>query len=475
MSSAHAAPPAPRPAPDAGTVSPAREGAADGLAPAAGPEEAPEVWPLTARAVGGELHVGGVSLPALAEACGTPLYVVDEADFRERARQWRAAGADRVHYASKAFLCAEMVRWVDAEGLHLDVCSGGELELAVATGFDPARIVLHGNNKLPAELAAAVRHGVGVVVVDCLEEIERLSAQARAAGRVQDVYLRIAPGVAAETHDYMATGSDDVKFGFPISGGHAEQAALTVHRTPGLRFVGVHSHIGSQIVDTSGLRTAAARIAAFVRMLAERHGITITEIDLGGGAGIPYLPGRPRLRPADAVAALRAGIAEVLDPREVRLAVEPGRSMIGTAGVTLYRVGVVKDGLRRRFVSVDGGMSDALRPSLYAAQYTAWTANRSLTGPPRHSVVVGKHCESGDVVVPDIALPEDVAVGDLLAVPATGAYHHVMASNYNFQPRPAVVAVADGRARLMVRRETPADLLARDAAGQAVDLEGSPR
>jgi len=447
--------------------------AADGLAAAAGPDLAPDVWPLTARTVAGELRIGDVPLPALAEACGTPLYVVDEADFRARARAWRASGADRVHYASKAFLCAEMVRWVDSEGLHLDICSGGELELAVAAGFDPGRIVMHGNNKLPSELAAAVSHGVGVVVVDCLEEIDRLGRLARRTGRVQDVYLRVAPGVSAHTHDYIATGGDDVKFGFPISGGFAENAVLAAHRTAGLRLSGIHSHIGSQILDTAGLRAAAARIAGFVRLMTERHGIAVEEIDLGGGAGIPYLPGQRRLEPTEFVAALRAGVSEALDPDRVRLAVEPGRSMIGTAGVTLYRVGVVKDGTRRRFVSVDGGMSDALRASLYATPYTAWTANRRLTGAPRHTVVCGKHCESGDIVVPDLALPDDIRVGDLLAVPATGAYHHAMASNYNLQPRPAVVAVADGRARLMVRRETAADLLSRDAAGQQVPLGGS--
>ncbi|MGW1069051.1 diaminopimelate decarboxylase [Streptomyces aureus] len=451
-------------APAAGTPLP------DGLAPAASPESAPEVWPLTARTVEGRLHVGGVALDDLAAALGTALYVVDEADFRHRARSWRASGADRVHYASKAFLCAEMVRWVDSEGLHLDVCSGGELQLAADTGFDPARIVFHGSNKSVAELEAAVAHGVGVVVVDCLEEIERLADAASAAGKVQDVYVRIAPGVAAETHDYMATGGDDVKFGFPVRGGHAERAVLAVAARPELRLAGVHSHIGSQITATEGLTLAAERVGAFVAGLAERHGIPVDEIDLGGGAGIPYLPGQPRLQPSEFTAALREGLDRALPGTRVRLAVEPGRSMIGTAGLTLYRVGAVKDGLRRRFVSVDGGMSDALRPSLYLARYTAWTANRTANGEPVHAAVVGRHCESGDVVVPDIALPDDITAGDLLAVPATGAYHHVMASNYNAQPRPAVVAVRDGRARLMIHRETPEDLRRREAHGEPVDL-----
>ena len=351
----------------------------DTLPMAAGPQEAPTVWPLTATTLGGQLHIGGVSMPALAQVCGTPLYVVDEADFRERARRWREeSGADRVHYAAKAFLCAQMVRWVDAEGLHLDVCSTGELGLALSTGFDPARIVLHGNNKSLGELAVAVERGVGVVVLDCDEELDRLAKLAQAAGRVQEVYVRVAPGIAANTHAHIATGSDDVKFGFPIAGGHAERAALAVAAAAGLRLKGIHAHIGSQLLDTEGLRAAARRVGEFVRMLAQRHRISITDIDLGGGAGIAYLPGQVSLEPARFTAELRAGLAEVIDPSAVRLAVEPGRSMIGTAGVTLYRVGVVKDGLRRRFVSVDGGISDALRPSLYGAKYTAWVANRAV-------------------------------------------------------------------------------------------------
>ncbi|MFD3571152.1 diaminopimelate decarboxylase [Streptomyces sp. NPDC058667] len=443
---------------------------APALTPAASPEQAPEVWPLTARTVDNRLHVGGVAMDDLVRACGTALYVVDEADFRHRAAQWRQSGADRVHYASKAFLCAEMVRWVDSEGLHLDVCSGGELELAVANGFDPARIVFHGNNKSPDELAAAVAHRVGVVVVDCHEEIDRLARAAARTGRVQDVYVRITPGVAAETHAYMATGGDDVKFGFPVREGHAERAVLAVASHASLRLAGVHCHIGSQITATEGLALAAERVGLFVADMARRHAVTVDEIDLGGGAGIPYVPGDLRLDPAEFTAALRTGLARVLPPGTVRIAVEPGRSMIGSAGVTLYRVGAVKDGLRRRFVSVDGGMSDALRPSLYEARYTAWTAGRTPRGTPVHSVIVGRHCESGDVVVPDIALPSDITPGDLLAVPATGAYHHAMASNYNAQPRPAVVAVSDGQARLMVRRESPADLRRRDAHGEPVQL-----
>jgi diaminopimelate decarboxylase len=440
-----------------------------------GPAGAPEVWPLTATTVDGELHIGGVSMVQLAAACGTPLYVVDESDFRERARVWRdESGADQVHYASKAFLTSLMVRWVDSEQLHIDVCSLGELDTVTASGFDPTRIAMHGNNKSIAELTAAVQRGVGVVVLDCEEEISRLAAIAAAAGTIQDVYIRVAAGVTAQTHEFMATGSDDVKFGFPITDSHAEHAAVNVAAQPSLRLRGLHSHLGSQLLSTEGLRDAARRVGGLVETLEQRHRISIGNLDLGGGAGIAYLPGEQRMQPTEFVAALRAGLRDVLDPDTVKLAVEPGRSLIGTAGVTIYRVGVVKDGIRRRFVSVDGGISDALRPSLYGARYTAWVANR-VTGPETtHSIVVGRHCESGDVVVPDLMLASDIAIGDLLAVPSTGAYHHAMANNYNFQPRPPVVSVCEGEARVMVRRETMADLVVRDNHGENLDLTSVP-
>jgi len=436
-------------------------------------EQAPEVWPVTAQRVGGQLHIGGVSLSELATACGTPLYVVDEYDFRMRAREWlRDSGADQVHYASKAFLTSEVVRWADSEGLHLDVCSGGELQCALDAGFDPARIVFHGNNKSEVELSSALDSGIGVVVVDCEDEITRL-ARLTERRETQAVYLRVAAGVDASTHAYMATGGDDVKFGFPLADGSAERAAVRIAATPGLELVGVHSHLGSQLQATDELREAAAKIGRFVRDLTNRVGIHVKDIDLGGGAGIAYLPGERRLSPADFGAALREGLATEIDLATVRLAVEPGRSVVGAAGVTVYRVGVVKDGLRRRFVAVDGGMSDAPRPSLYGARYTATIANRQAAGPTCQTVVVGKHCENGDVVVPDLQLPTDLAVDDLVAVAGTGAYHHVMANNYNMIPRPAVVAVADGKASVLVRRETYQDLAARDVGRCPVNWKDS--
>ena len=433
-------------------------------------DQASGVWPITAQRVDGQLHVGGVSLVELAKRCGTPLYVVDEQDFRRRAQEWvRDSGADQVHYASKAFLTREVVRWVDSEGLHLDVCSGGELQCALDAGFDPARIVFHGNNKSEVELTSALVARVGVIVIDCDDEITRLAALTQRHGS-QRVYLRVAAGVEARTHAYIATGGDDVKFGFPLADGSAERAAQRVHATSGLELVGVHSHLGSQLQSTEELRHAAAKVGAFVSDLAGRFGIVIEEVDLGGGAGIAYLPGERRLSAAAFGSALSEGLSSAIDRTTIRLAVEPGRSVIGTAGVTVYRVGVIKDGVRRRFVSVDGGMSDAPRPALYGARYTAAVANRQLAGPTCHTVVVGKHCENGDVVVPDLQMPADLSVGDLIAVAGTGAYHHVMANNYNMIPRPAVVAVANGEASLLVRRETYEDLAARDVGRSPVVL-----
>lgn len=437
---------------------------------AAGPQTAAEVWPVTAASIRGVLHIGGVPLPELAEACGTPLYVLDEADFRQRARQWREeSGADQVHYASKALLCTEIVRWVDSERLHLDVCSGDELEVALDAGFDPGRIVMHGNNKSVDELRLGVARRVGVIVVDCYEELERIAYLA-GAEEPQQVYLRVATGIEADTHRSIATGGDDVKFGFPLTGGHAERAAAQAAQTPGVRLLGIHSHLGSQLLTSAGFRAAARRVGELVHTLAEHHRIEIRDVDLGGGAGIAYLPGQERLSPVQMVSALRSGLEEVTAAHSIRLAVEPGRSMIGTAGVTLYRVGVVKDGIRRRFVAVDGGMSDAPRPALYGSLYTAWIANRDVDPAATPTVIVGRHCETGDIVVPDLSFPADVEVGDLVAVPGTGAYHHSMASNYNFQPRPPVVAVRDGRARLLVRRETHADLVVRDCGTVPVPL-----
>ncbi|MEU0519247.1 diaminopimelate decarboxylase [Streptosporangium sp. NPDC006007] len=414
-------------------------------------------WPRTAAWTGGELRIGGMGVRELAAEFGTPAYILDEEEFHARCAEWREAlPGGEVHYGGKAFLCPEVVRWLDTAGLCLDVCTGGELAVAVAGGMDPARVVFHGNNKSGAELRRAVAWGVGCVVVDSFAEMERLAFLAGEAGVRQSVMIRVTPGVEAHTHEFIATGGDDSKFGFSLGAGLAAEAVRRVLAAPSLELTGLHSHIGSQITDLGGFTLAARRMAGFLLGVEREHGVSIPKLDLGGGLGIVYRPGDPfPPRPAEVVAALR----EVL-PARLRLAVEPGRSIAGPTTVALYEVGTVKEipGVNT-YVSVDGGMSDNPRPAMYGAAYTAILASRSSSAPPREVTVVGKHCESGDVLVRDLTLPSDVRPGDLLAVPASGAYQRSMASNYNHVTRPPVVAVRDGAARVIVRRETEEDLL----------------
>ncbi len=435
---------------------------------------APNVWPRTAeRDSGGVLCIGGVSATTLAAEFGTPLFVVDEADFRSRCREIAEAfGApDRVHYASKAFLSGQIARWVDDEGLSLDVCSGGELALALHVGFPAARITMHGNNKSVAELTAAVEAGVGHVVVDSLTEIDRLDAVAREAGVVQDVLVRVTVGVEAHTHEFIATAHEDQKFGFSLSGGAALTAVRAVFATGNLRLIGLHSHIGSQIFEVDGFELAAHRVLGLLRAIVDEYGVDKTAqvslLDLGGGLGISYLPSDDPPAVGDLAAKLRTIVereAAALGLPTPTIAVEPGRAIAGPSGVTLYEVGTVKDvgldqGAVRRYVSVDGGMSDNIRTALYQAEYDVRVADGVSDAPPRVVRVVGKHCESGDIVIRDAWLPEDTGPGDLLAVAATGAYCYSMSSRYNMVTRPAVVACRDGRARLILRRETIEDLL----------------
>jgi diaminopimelate decarboxylase len=441
------------------------------------------VWPTdAARDADGDLIIGGVTASALAREYGTPLYVVDEDEVRSHARRAREAFesaaarhgvAARVYYAGKAFLSTEVVRWVTDAGLAVDVASGGELAVALAAGADPGRIGLHGNNKSIAELERAVASGVGSIVVDSFQEIERLAAIVAAAGTVQDVLLRVNSGVHAETHDFLATAHEDQKFGFTLA--DAVRAAALVRNAEGLRLVGLHCHIGSQIFGTAGFAESAARIVSlYADLLAPSDADAAQDmrvLNLGGGFGIAYT----RADRPTAIETLADGIVDAVAAecaeRGVRmpdLAFEPGRAIVGQAGVTLYTVGTTKavaleGGLERLYVSVDGGMSDNARPALYGANYSARLAARVSDAPPQLVRVVGKHCESGDIVVDAEYLPADVEPGDLLAVPATGAYCFSLASNYNFLPRPAVVAVRDGRARVIVRGETLDDLLARDA------------
>jgi diaminopimelate decarboxylase len=420
------------------------------------------VWPRSARRDDQALMIGGVDVRDLAQEYGTPLYVYDEDDFRSRCREFVSAFSDGdVYYAGKAFLCTEIARWVAEEGLGLDVCSGGELAVAVHAGFPAERITFHGNNKSTAELKKALEVGVGHIVLDSFEEIARLGYLAKEAGKRPKVMIRVTTGVEAHTHEFIATAHDDQKFGFARE--TALEAVRRVHDLEELELVGLHSHIGSQIFDTDGFELAARRVMDLLLAIHDEHGIELPELDLGGGYGIAYLDGDDPLDPKHIADNLRGIISRACQARDLavpRLTVEPGRIIAGPGGITVYEVGTVKplDGLRT-YVSVDGGMSDNIRTALYGAEYTSVLASRRSEATPMLSRLVGKHCESGDMVVRDLWLPEDVAPGDLVAVAATGAYCRSLANNYNHVPKPAVVAVRGGRAKLILRRETEEDLL----------------
>ena len=428
------------------------------------------IWPRGARRAegSGALELGGVDVRELAASHGTPLYVCDEADVRSRCREYVAAfGAGaRVCYAAKAFCSRAVLRWVSAEGLGVDVCTGGELETALSAGVPAGEITLHGNNKSLEELTRAVTAGVGHIVLDSFEELARLAFVAGRGTTKPRVLVRVTTGVEAHTHEFMATAHDDQKFGFSLASGAADEAVRRVLAAPDLDFAGLHSHIGSQIFDAAGFEVAAHRVMELATRIRDEHGVTIEELDLGGGFGIAYTAEDD----APEVKTLAQSLLDIVDQQcraaglaKPRLTVEPGRAIIGPSTVTLYTVGTIKDvdGLRT-YVSVDGGMSDNIRTALYDASYVSALASRSSDAPPMLSRVVGKHCESGDIVVRHAWLPSDLAPGDLIAVAATGAYCRSLASNYNHVVRPAVVAVNDGTARTIVRRETLDDLLSLD-------------
>ncbi|MDT5074795.1 MAG: diaminopimelate decarboxylase, partial [Mycobacterium sp.] len=380
-------------------------------------------------------------------------------------------GGEHVRYAAKAFLCSEIARWIDEEGLSLDVCSGGELAVALNANFPPERIALHGNNKSVAELAMAVKARVGHVVLDSMTEIDRLDAIAGEAGVLQDVLVRVTVGVEAHTHEFISTAHEDQKFGLSLASGAAMDAVRRVFAADHLRLVGLHSHIGSQIFDVAGFELAAHRVIGLLRDVVAEFGVEKTAqmsiVDLGGGLGISYLP-QDDPPPMEDLAA-KIGAIVVNESAAVglpapKLVVEPGRAIVGPGTITLYEVGTVKDvavsqTAHRRYVSVDGGMSDNIRTSLYAAEYDARLVSRVSDGAPALARIVGKHCESGDIVVRDTWVSDDVAPGDLIGVAATGAYCYSMSSRYNLLGRPAVVAVRDGVSRLILRRETVDDLL----------------
>ncbi|SCL18678.1 diaminopimelate decarboxylase [Micromonospora nigra] len=428
----------------------------------------PALWPRhVTRAADGALAVAGLSVRDIADRFGTPVYVLDEDDLRSRCRDFRAAfPTEDVYYAGKAFLCRAVVRAIAEEGLFLDVCTGGELVTALSAGMPPERIGFHGNNKSVAELARAVDAGVGRIIVDSFDEIDRLTALARERGVRPRVLVRVTVGVEAHTHEFIATAHEDQKFGFSLAGGAAAAAAFRILDEGVLELRGLHSHIGSQIFDTSGFEVSARRVLALQAQIRDARGVELPELDLGGGFGIAYTTQDDPAAPADLAKRLRKIVdAECAAEQLVvpHLSIEPGRAIVGPAVFTLYEVGTVKDvdGIRT-YVSVDGGMSDNIRTALYDASYSATLASRASAAEPMLARVVGKHCESGDVVVKDEFLPADVQPGDLVAVPGTGAYCRSMASNYNHVPRPPVVAVRDGQARLIVRRETEDDLLALD-------------
>ena len=431
------------------------------------------VWPKGAhRNAEGALVIGGVDVRDAARDFATPVFLLDEGDFRARAAGFRSAyDAQRsdIYYAAKAFLATTVARWAVEEGLGLDVASGGELAVALAASVPGDRLLLHGNNKSREEIRRALTAGVGRIVVDSLDEIDRIAEVSREVGVRPALLVRVTVGVEAHTHEFIATAHEDQKFGLSLASGKAREAIRRIVATPELEFRGLHSHIGSQIFDAAGFEVAAARLVGLMAEL-QAEGIEVSELDLGGGMGIAYVRDDDPLE----VGAMAKAIESIVDGACARaglpvprLAFEPGRAIVGPAGVTIYEVGTVKPveldhGHERVYVSVDGGMSDNIRTALYDADYTVILASRVSTAPPVLCRVVGKHCESGDVIVRDAWLPGDLREGDLLAVAATGAYCRSMASQYNYLPRPAVIGVAEGTCSVVLRRETEQDLLALD-------------
>ena len=426
---------------------------------------------------GSEISIAGLTAKSLAKEFGTPTFFIDEADFRERALAWDKAlkdafgpNAGTVYYASKAFICTEVARWIKEIGIGIDVSTGGEMAVALAGGIDPSKIEVHGNNKSIAEIEKAISIGVETIVIDSMYEIDRVAAAASRLGKVQRVHLRLTPGIQAHTHESISTAHEDVKFGFSIASGAAWEAITKVHAQASLELRGIHAHIGSQIFGFESFEMLAERFVTFLAKYRDEYKKELPELDLGGGYGIAYLEGEKTVVAHDAMQALANAVKKHCSEFNLqipRVSIEPGRAIVGPTMFTLYEVGTVKDvtlenGSHRRYISVDGGMSDNIRPSLYGAEYTTILANRTSTATQVSSRLVGKHCETGDIVIREIDLPDDIVPGDLLAVPATGAYGRSMASNYNHVPRPPVVAVKDGKARVIVRRETEADLLRLD-------------
>ena len=435
------------------------------------------MWSKSVTFNNGVLHLSGIPVTTLAAEFGTPAFFIDESDFRQRALSWKQGlekecgkNAGTIYYAAKAFISTSVATWIADIGIGIDVCTGGELAVALAGGIKPENIEMHGNNKSVAELDRAISVGVKTIVMDSLFEIERVAQLAKKYGVRQKVMLRLTPGIEAHTHEKISTAHEDVKFGFSIASGAAWAGVQAVSAHSELELIGVHCHIGSQIFGSEAHEIATDRLMAFMARYRDECGSELTDLDLGGGFGIAYLQSEKTVEPEDVLSEIYAAVKKAAERHHLkipRISLEPGRNIVGPTMLTLYEVGTVKNvqldnGKQRTYVSVDGGMSDNIRPALYDAQYSAVLAQRASSAPLQDCRLVGKHCETGDIIINEISLPADIAPGDLIATPATGAYGRSMASNYNHVPRPPVIAVNNGKARIIVRRENEADLLALD-------------
>jgi diaminopimelate decarboxylase len=422
-----------------------------------------QLFPHSTEIAAGRLTLAGHDASDLAERFGTPVIVFDRRTFEERAKAFSAAlPADRVFYAGKAFTCIALLELLDSLGLSLDVCTGGELATAAAAGFPGERIIFHGNNKSIAELEQAREYGVGRIAIDSFDEIDRI----RKVGSSAKAFVRVTPGVEAHTHEFVQTGQEDSKFGFTLGEDIALEAIKRATELPTIDIVGVHAHIGSQIFELAAFDLAVERLADLLVAARDRFGFESRELNLGGGLGIAHTEDELSPDPTESIGRIASAVERQFEKRDLpmpELAIEPGRSIVGPCAVTLYRVGTVKriPGVRT-YVAVDGGMSDNIRPALYGAKYQAFVAGRMDAPIGSRVTIAGKHCESGDVLIKDVRLPEDVGPGDLIVIPATGAYNYSMANNYNRVPRPPVVMVEEGRATEIVRRETYDDLLRLD-------------
>ena len=421
---------------------------------------------------GGALSIAGCSAEKLVKEYGSPIFVLDQDDFFVRTKAWQAAlnesfGTGKLYYAAKSFICVEVAKWLKELKVGLDVCTGGELAVALAADFPASDIEFHGNNKSVAEITTAIKNGVGTIVIDSFDELSRVAKIASDFKKVQKVYLRLTPGIDAHTHEFISTAHEDVKFGFSIASGDAQIAIDKCMAESSLNLAGIHCHIGSQIFEVSGFELAAQRLVSVLAAFRDKYSKELAELNIGGGYGIAYTKNESGISPAQVIPAIAQVIKSECAKAKLsvpKVSIEPGRAIVGPTTTTIYVVGTTKsvtleNGAKRRYISVDGGMSENIRPALYGATYSVFLANRDSAAKAINSRIVGKHCESGDILISEIDMPEDVKAGDLVAIPATGAYGRSMASNYNHMPRPSVIAVINGTAREILRRETEDDLL----------------